>query len=259
MNNIDKLKKIIQQLRDPKNGCPWDVKQDFESIAPHVIEEAYEVADTISNKNYDELKLELGDLLFQVIFLSQIADEEERFNFDDVVEAICTKMIKRHPHVFAFDDSIKTAADQEIAWEKQKEQEKLEKTSKNESEQNSILDGITNNLPPMEKAIKIQNKVSKVDFDWVNIESVFDKVFEELDELKLAISERSNIEEELGDVLFLITNIARKLKISPEMALMKCNNKFEKRFRFIEQNCDIKSANLEEMNDLWEKSKSAIH
>lgn len=246
----------MAMLRDPEKGCPWDVEQDFKSISQHTIEEAYEVVDAIDKGDMNELKEELGDLLLQVVFHCQMADEQGFFNFDDVAGAINNKLIERHPHVFG-DAQINNAKEQEESWEKIKEQERINKSDSGEV---SVLDGVAIALPAMVRSVKLQSRAAKVGFDWPHTDQIFDKIEEEIAELKQAIDEQSNIEEECGDLLFIITNMARKLNVSPEEALKKCNNKFEKRFHYIERELKnagktMDDASLEEMDRLWNKAK----
>lgn len=245
---IDKLITIMQRLRDPENGCPWDIKQNFKSIAPHTIEEAYEVVDAIENGNTNSLKEELGDLLLQVIFHSQLAEEEHFFSFNDVVEAICEKLIRRHPHVFG-DENILNAEHQEKSWENIK---KAERGSA------GILDDIAITLPALTRSVKLQKRAAQVGFDWPDTEGAVNKLDEELKELKQAMKDNSNISEEIGDVLFSITNIARKLKVDPETALRECNHKFTQRFNYIEKSTNISEATLEEMEKLWQEAKKVL-
>lgn len=262
MPPIERLKDIMARLRDPENGCPWDVEQDFSSIAPHTIEEAYEVADAIAENNMEELKSELGDLLFQVIFYAQMAKEEGLFDFDEVAQTIADKMVKRHPHVFG-DADIKTAEEQTDAWERQKEEERKAK-----NEKVSILDGVTKGLPALSRAVKLQKRAARVGFDWPDVEPVLEKVEEELGELKAEFSAHSQqnsaaIEEEFGDLMFVMANLARHLSIDPETALLKANAKFEKRFRHIEQALqrkqkDINKTSLEEMERYWQEAKHNV-
>ncbi len=256
-NKISELKEIMALLRDPVKGCPWDIKQNFSSIAPCTIEEAYEVLDAIEQNDMVSLKEELGDLLLQVIFHSQMASEQGLFNLDDVISAIINKLISRHPHVFG-NHKISTAKEQEIAWEKHKEKERQEK---NQQEKHvSILDGITKALPANQRALKLQKKAAKIGFDWPNMEGVFAKITEEINELHQAINTNHEIKEELGDVLFSVINLARRLEIDPEEALRLCNAKFEKRFRYMEEKMsklglNLKDVNLAEMDKLWEEAK----
>ncbi len=248
---MKKLLDIIQQLRDPKTGCPWDIEQTFSSIAPYTIEEAYEVADAIEQQDMTGLKSELGDLLFQVVFHAQMAEESGYFDFNDVVEAVSDKMIDRHPHVFEANAPRLTAEQQTHAWEKAKSKNKI-----------SVLDGIANNLPELLKAVKLTKYAAVIGFDWPDINQVFDKLDEETAELKEAIVEQDNthIEEELGDLLFVCANLARHLKIDPSSALRKANHKFEKRFRAVEklakgQQPKKENFDLKVLDELWNQVK----
>ena len=267
MSSISKLLDIMRQLRDPQTGCPWDLEQDFKSIAPYTIEEAYEVADAIERNDLDDLKDELGDLLLQVVFHSQMANEAEIFNFDDVVEAICEKMTRRHPHVFA-GKSIGDAESQAKNWEAYKKQERLQKRSVKQSNklnpENSVLSSVTAKLPSLTRAQKLTKQAAKVGFDWSDAGSVMHKVDEELAELKEAIasSNQEHITEEFGDLMFVMTNLARKLKIDPDASLRSANQKFIRRFHFIErqlaaQSKSLESTSLEEMDSLWNLAKVA--
>jgi len=247
---IDKLVKIMEKLRDPNNGCPWDKKQTMESIIPHTIEEAYEVAEQIHNKNYNELKEELGDLLFQVVYLSQIASEKNKFNFFDVVESITSKMISRHPHVFK-NKKFKNMKEFKLWWEKSKKKKQL-----------SILDNIPFTYPAYLEANKIQKKVASVGFDYKNKFDAIDKISEELEELKIEIKaqNQSKIKEELGDLIFATLDVSRKLKLDPEIILKKANNKFSKRWRKLEslakkENLNLNKLSLKSYDLLWNKAK----
>ncbi len=251
---MNKLLTIMQQLRDPKTGCPWDIEQSFSSIAPFTIEEAYEVADAIEQDDMQGLKSELGDLLFQVVFHAQIAQEFGHFSFNDVVDAVCQKMIDRHPHVFDPAAAKLTAEQQTTAWEKAKSQDK-----------DSVLDGIANNLPELLKAVKLTKYAAVTGFDWPNISCVFEKLDEESEELKEAINDgdRAHIEEELGDVLFVCANLARHLQIDPSSALRKANKKFEQRFRLVEkmaksQDPKKESFDLKVLDELWNQVKAEL-
>lgn len=241
----------MRSLRDKDSGCPWDIEQTFATIAPYTIEEAYEVADAIEQNDMQGLKSELGDLLFQVVFHAQMAEEARQFDFNDVVESVCEKMVKRHPHVFEPDSPKLTAEEQTQAWEKQKSKDK-----------DSVLDGIANNLPELLKAVKLTKYAAVTGFDWPDISQVFDKLDEETSELKEAIelSDSDHIEEELGDLLFVVANIARHLSIDPSTALRKANHKFEKRFREVERKAkmlDPKKQNfdLKTLERLWTQVK----
>ena len=240
----------MEELRDPKSGCPWDKKQTFESIIPHSIEEVYEVAEEIYNKNYINLENELGDLLFQVIYLSQIAKEKKKFDFNDVVDKIAKKMVFRHPHVFS-NKKFNNMKDFKNWWEKSKK-----KNSK------SILDTIPNTFPSQIKAHKIQKKVAKYGFDYENINQALKKVEEEINELKKEIKRKkiNKIKEELGDLIFATIDLSRKLNLNPETILASANKKFAKRFKIMEKNLmkkkiDIKDLNFQKIEYYWEESK----
>ena len=255
--DIKELLTVMKKLRTPETGCPWDLKQTFSTIVPYTIEEAYEVAEAIDNNDMDELKLELGDLLFQVVFYSRLAEEEKRFNFGDVVEGIVEKMIRRHPHVFAAtvyenDESFS------LAWEQSKKDERKDKGV----DANSVLDGVTKAMPALKVAQKVQSKVSKVGFDWKTIEPVYEKVQEELDEVRDA-QEQGNpddIEDEIGDLLFSVVNLSRHLNINAEEALRKSTGKFENRFRQVESECqsqqvEMRDKSEQELIEMWERVK----
>lgn len=253
---MEKLHHITSQLRDPEKGCPWDKEQTFESIAHCAIEEAYEVVEAIENKDYEAFKNELGDLLFQVAFHSNIAEEMNLFTFDDVVDSITTKLINRHPHVFS-DLSIEDSKAQTDHWEKIKIEERKQKHGIN-----SILDDIGTNQPALNVAYKIGKRARSVGFDWSNVGGVIDKIEEEIEELKVAINSgnQSNIEEEAGDLLFSIVSLSRHTSIDPESALRKANKKFDQRFRSMER--ALKESNKEfshmterELDKLWENVK----
>ena len=254
---MEKLHQITSQLRDPEKGCPWDKEQTFESIAHCAIEEAYEVVEAIENKDYEAFKNELGDLLFQVAFHSNIAEEMNLFTFDDVVDSITTKLINRHPHVFS-DLSIEDSKAQTDHWEKIKIEERKQKYGIN-----SILDDIGTNQPALNIAYKIGKRARSVGFDWKNVGGVIDKIEEEIEELKVAINSgnQSNIEEEAGDLLFSVVSLSRHTSIDPESALRKANKKFDQRFRSMER--ALKESNREfshmterELDKLWENVKA---
>jgi ATP diphosphatase len=257
MDNLQKLLDIMEKLRDPNDGCAWDVEQTFETIAPYTIEEAYEVAEAIDNKDMDALKDELGDLMFQAVFHARMAEEEGHFNFADVIDAISDKMIRRHPHVFG-DENYRDSEDQTIAWEEQKARERAAKKQK------SILDGVTVGLPALTRAVKLQKRAARVGFDWPNTSGVIDKLNEEMAELSEELiakkQDHEKIEEEFGDMMFVYANLARHLKIDPEQALKKANNKFTRRFNKIEQEIENKQSSfdqysLDELEELWVKAK----
>ena len=245
----------MSQLRDKDDGCEWDKEQTFKSIAPFTIEEAYEVADAIERENVSDLKEELGDLLLQVVFLSQIAKEEELFSFDDVAKTISEKLIRRHP--FVFSDKKNHSLDEQVnQWEEIKQKERSKKN------QEGILEGIAKNLPSLQRSQKIQKRVSSVGFDWPDTKGVFEKIKEELIELEEAVesNNKESIQEEIGDLYMILTNLSEKLGVDSEEALRKSNVKFEKRFTYIEKELgkdDIKVSeiDLDELNTLWDDSK----
>jgi MazG family protein len=252
---LDALLAVMARLRDPQTGCPWDREQSYASIVPYTIEEAYEVADAITREDWPELRDELGDLLFQVVFYAQIAREEGRFDFNDVARGIVEKMIRRHPHVFA-DAHYANAAEQTAAWERLKAAEKAEPPA-------GTLAGIPLALPALTRAVKLQKKASKVGFDWGALEPILAKIEEEIGEIRHEIitqAPKERLADELGDVLFAVANLARHLQLDPEAALRGTNAKFERRFRQIEQwlaeqgRTPVEST-LEEMDDLWERAK----
>jgi MazG family protein len=248
------LLEIMQRLRDPENGCPWDVKQDFSTIAPYTIEEAYEVADAIARGDMADLKDELGDLLFQVVFHAHMASEQGSFDFDDVHQAICDKMLRRHPHVFA-DLVIRDAAHQKQAWEDYKADERKQKG------EHSLMDGIPAGMAELQRAVKLQKRARKVGFDWPSAEPVLEKLDEELAEMRSAMvsGDRDAMEDELGDLLFATVNLARQLDMDPGTALRRANAKFEHRFRAMEEavggHDGLDAMSLDDMEALWQKVK----
>ncbi|WP_296126203.1 nucleoside triphosphate pyrophosphohydrolase [Pseudomonas sp. Ga0074129] len=267
MYQLDDLLHLMARLRDPQHGCPWDLKQDYASIVPHTLEEAYEVADAIERGDFAHLPGELGDLLFQVVYYSQLAREEGRFDFAEVVDGITSKLIRRHPHVFA-DGDLYGAVDvpklDEAAvkqrWEAIKAEERAEKAAA--PEQLSLLDDVPTALPSLSRAIKLQKRAAQVGFDWPEALPVVDKVREELDEVLEAMSENDAdaIAEEIGDLLFVVSNLARHLKVEPESALRAANAKFERCFRFIEQALrdagrNMEDCALDELDALWGEAK----
>ena len=253
----------MKSLRDPENGCPWDLEQNFSTIAPYTLEEAYEVADAITRDDMNNLCSELGDLLFQVVYHSQLADELGLFNFYDVTLRINEKLIHRHPHVFG-ESKITDAKAQSIAWDRIKREEKSE--SKHVTNQdNGVLDGINKAMPALARAQKLQNRAATVGFDWNDIQAVLDKIKEELDEVETEINSDfrniKKIEDEIGDLIFSCVNLARHFQIDSESALRKTNKKFEKRFAFIEsslaeQGIDLNEATLDIMDQLWNEAKN---
>ncbi len=255
---INKLIRIMQALRDPDGGCPWDQKQSYQSILPYTIEEVYEVAEAIENQDYLSLKDELGDLLFQVIFYAQIAKEEEKFDFNDIVVNIGEKLIRRHPHVFA-DTDYQDEKQLHQAWELQKQ---IERQAKSQSiSKQSVLDDIPKVMPELKKAQKIQQRVAKVGFDWPDVIPVWDKLEEECIEVKEAAEEgdKNHLEEELGDLLFVMVNLVRHYGFDADIALRKANQKFDKRFRLLESlsTKPLNESSLEEMEALWLVAKKS--
>jgi MazG family protein len=257
--DIAELLAIMRRLRDPKGGCPWDLEQDFASIATYTIEEAYEVASAIEAADYPALKDELGDLLLQVVFHSQMAEERRLFKFGDVVQAICDKMIRRHPHVFA---QIKADNAQAVSlnWSEIKRLERTEKITQPEG----LLDDVPVALPALMRAVKLQNRAAEVGFDWPSALNVADKIAEETRELAEACgsSDPAKVSEEFGDLLFAMANLARHLKLDPETSLRGANAKFVRRFKQIESGLRAKGrspeeASLDEMEALWEDAKRA--
>jgi len=255
---IDHLKAIMARLRDPDGGCPWDVEQTFATIAPYTIEEAYEVADAIERGDFDELKSELGDLLFQVVFHARMAEEAGLFAFDDVVRAMSDKLIRRHPHVFAQEAARPDAVAQKLRWEDIKAAERVAKA------QHGVLDDIPVGLPALARAAKLTKRAARVGFDWPSTDEVFDKLDEEVAELRaeIAAGDLDKAREEMGDLLFVVANLARKLGVEPEDALRGANAKFVRRFGFIETELTKdgrtpEQSDLAEMDALWDAAKVA--
>jgi len=263
--NFDELVNVMARLRAP-GGCPWDREQTYESLAPYLLEEAFESFDAIQEAGEgkpENLREELGDLLLQIIFHSQIAEELGDFTIEDVCEVITRKMILRHPHVFG-DKNFDTAADVLSNWDDLKKAERAV-TKKEEKAKDSMLDEVPLAFPALIEANKLTKKAAKVGFDWENIKQVFDKLNEEVDELKAEISgsQTERIEEEIGDLLFVVVNLARKLDVEPETALKKTNRKFRRRFKFIESELNkegksFEQSNLQEMDALWNSAKSEL-
>lgn len=253
-----RLLKIMRRLRDPETGCPWDIEQTFETIAPYTIEEAYEVGDAIARGDWDDLKAELGDLLLQTVYHTQIGEEAGHFTFDEVALAIGDKMYDRHPHVFGDENRDKSAEQQTKDWEAIKAAERASKA------QTRTLDGVALNLPALLRAVKLQKRAARVGFDWPSTREVLEKLTEEVGELQHAKDELSEdaIEEEFGDILFVMANLARHWKIDPEAALRRTNAKFQRRFEWIEDRLKEggktpDQSDLVEMDALWNAAKRA--
>lgn len=262
---IARLIAIMAKLRDPDGGCPWDIEQTFSTIAPYTIEEAYEVAEAVTLGDMDALRDELGDLLLQVVYHARMAEEDGAFVFEDVARGIAEKMIRRHPHVFA-GASVEDAEAQTAAWETQKAAERAAKAEA-EGRALSALDGVSSALPALMRALKLQNRAVRVGFDWNHIGDVFDKIDEELGELRAEVTggpgdDADRIEDEMGDLLFTVVNLARRLNVDPETALRRCNAKFERRFRFMEDGLAangkaVDTSELAEMERHWQRAKQA--
>ncbi len=257
---IKRLIEVMARLRDPESGCPWDIEQDFRSIAPYTIEEAHEVADAIERGDMDDLKDELGDLLFQVVFHARMAEEQGSFDFDEVAEAVADKLERRHPHVFG-DAEIADAETQTANWEQIKAAERAEQGSGDDS----VLAGISRGLPALRRSVKLQKRAARVGFDWPSPEPIFEKIDEEVNELKSAMAEGDvdAIEDELGDLLFAVTNLARQIEVDPGGALRRSNLKFEQRFRAmerlaVERGLDLEALGLDELETLYQLVKAKV-
>ncbi len=272
---IEDLKTLMARLRDPETGCPWDIKQSYRTIVPHTLEEAYEVADAIEREDYPHLKDELGDLLFQVIFYAQLGREDGHFDFDGVVDHLVRKLVRRHPHVFP-EGTLDSRIDPDNrpdeawikeSWERIKAEERAMKPAPDAEAAASRLDGIARTLPAMARAEKLQKRAARHGFDWPEIGPVFDKLHEEIDELKEAwqaahagSGDLDAVEDELGDLLFVCVNLARFMKVNPEQALNRTNHKFDARFRAIEQvlereGRDMDEESLEALDAVWQAVK----
>lgn len=249
----------MARLRDPRHGCAWDLRQDFASIAPYTLEEAYEVADAIARRDFDDLRLELGDLLLQVAFHAQMACEAGLFDFEDVAAGICDKLVRRHPHVFG-DAVFETDAERSAAWESAKAAERAERADKDAG----LLAGVAQALPALRRAQKLQQRAARVGFDWPDLAPVLDKLDEELAEVRAALSQddREAVADELGDLLFVMANLARHLEVDAEDALRRGNAKFERRFAYIEHALQAagrqaEGCTLAELDALWDAAKAA--
>ncbi len=266
--DISRLIEIMAALRNPQTGCPWDIEQDFESIKPYTIEEAYEVADAIERKDMDDLCDELGDLLLQVVFHARMAEEAGEFSFGDVVEAITRKMIRRHPHVFARSDADTPDAVKK-QWDEIKQAEKRERTERrarrglSEDFKAGFLGSVQRSFPALTEALKLQERAAKVGFDWSAPEPILDKIKEEIDELRVALrdGDKTKVSDELGDLIFAVVNIGRHVKADPEQALRGTNTKFRRRFNHIETVLEaegetLEAASLERMEEIWQAAKA---
>jgi ATP diphosphatase len=254
---INQLLQVMARLRDPNGGCPWDLKQNFDTIAPYTVEEAHEVADAIARGDRTELKDELGDLLLQVVFHAQMAAEEDSFDFHDVAQTIHDKMVRRHPHVFA-DAGSATADEVSRDWEAIKAAERAEKGE----DRQSALDGVPDGLPPMQRAAKLQKKAAKTGFDWNHPDDVVEQVHSELDELKDALAgmDQNHIDEEFGDVLFALVNLARHVRVDSGQSLRRASEKFSRRFRAMEELASADGQSLDQISRdqleaLWDRAK----
>ncbi|MFP8965587.1 nucleoside triphosphate pyrophosphohydrolase [Pokkaliibacter sp. CJK22405] len=264
-HDLNDLLTLMARLRTPKTGCPWDLKQTFDSILPHTLEEAYEVADAIEQKDYPQLRDELGDLLFQVIFYSRLGEEAGHFTFADIVDQLVSKLLRRHPHVFpdgtlASDNQTTPIDEAEIKqrWEMIKAEERAEKGMND-----SVLDDVPQTLPGLNRAQKIQKRAASVGFDWFEFMPVKAKLIEELDEIEEARAQQDQdaLEDEVGDLFFSCVNLARHLKVDPETAMRRANRKFERRFRRVEtlakaRDIDMTQSNLEVLDSLWDEAKA---
>jgi len=261
MDGIQRLLEVMARLRDPEGGCPWDLQQDFASVLPYTLEEAYEVAEAIDRGDMEALRGELGDLLFQVVFHARMAEEAGAFAFDDVARSIADKLIRRHPHVFG-DAREGDARSQTVSWEQIKAEERRSKAA--DADQSELHD-VPTALPALPRAVKLQKRAARVGFDWESWEGVFGKLHEELEELRAEVGEESDpaaVREEMGDLLFAMTNLARHLHVDPEVALREANTKFERRFRGLEavlaeQGQNPAGVSREQLEAAYERAKAA--
>jgi ATP diphosphatase len=269
-HTLEDLLTLMAVLRDREQGCPWDIKQDWDSIVPHTLEEAYEVADAIERRAFDELPGELGDLLFQVVYYAQFAVEEQRFDFHDIVHTLTEKMLRRHPHVFP-DGTLASRRPTGVSADEIKTQQvnsrwealKADERAKRATQPPSVLDDVPRTLPALSRAAKLSKRAARVGFDWPNAEGVLAKIREELEEVEeaLAAGDRQHAQEEVGDLLFAVTNLARTLGTDPEQCLRRTNAKFERRFRFVERALaeserPVNEASLDEMESHWQAAKA---
>ncbi|MBL1142460.1 MAG: nucleoside triphosphate pyrophosphohydrolase [Proteobacteria bacterium] len=265
MKELEKLLFIMKSLRDPKEGCPWDSEQTIDSIKGYTIEEAYELVDAIERDDISGIKDELGDLLFHIIFYSEMADEQGHFNFEAIVKQLNEKLERRHPHVFS-DAKMESSDQVKALWEQIKQQERSDANSEEEQKEKKLLDDVAKHMPAIQTASRLQKRAASVGFDWTDSNDIFNKLEEELEELREAISKKDNIEhitEELGDLMFCCVNLARHCEIDSELALRNTNTKFIKRFNFIEEtlagmNKSLQEATLEEMDNLWDEAKTKL-
>ena len=269
-HTLEDLLTLMAVLRDREQGCPWDIKQDWDSIVPHTLEEAYEVADAIERRAFDELPGELGDLLFQVVYYAQFGAEEQRFDFHDIVDTLTAKMLRRHPHVFP-DGTLASRRPTGVSADEVKTQQvnsrwealKADERAKRATQPPSVLDDVPRTLPALSRAAKLSKRAARVGFDWSNAEGVLAKIREELEEVEeaLAAGDRQHAQEEVGDLLFAVTNLARTLGADPEQCLRRTNAKFERRFRFVERALaeserPVNEASLDEMESHWQAAKA---
>ncbi|BCA92143.1 MAG: nucleoside triphosphate pyrophosphohydrolase [Halomonas sp.] len=269
-HTLEDLLTLMAVLRDREQGCPWDIQQDWDSIVPHTLEEAYEVADAIERRAFDELPGELGDLLFQVVYYAQFGAEEQRFDFHDIVDTLTAKMLRRHPHVFP-DGTLASRRPTGVSADEVKTQQvnsrwealKADERAKRATQPPSVLDDVPRTLPALSRAAKLSKRAARVGFDWSNAEGVLAKIREELEEVEeaLAAGDRQHAQEEVGDLLFAVTNLARTLGADPEQCLRRTNAKFERRFRFVERALaeserPVNEASLDEMESHWQAAKA---
>lgn len=262
LSKTQKLLEIMARLRHPEQGCAWDLQQDFKSLIPYTLEEAYEVVDAIEREDSDDLRMELGDLLLQVVFHAQIAEEQGLFNFEQVAETIADKLVRRHPHVFA-GAVFKSDEERKQAWEQAKVEERLAKAKPTGPE--SVLSTVPNTMPALTQCQKLQDVAASHGFDWPDVLPVFDKVVEELNEVKEAweSGDQAHIQEEIGDLLLVAVNLARHLNVNPETALRESNKKFTRRFNYIERQVDasgrqLADCTLAELDAFWNAAKQAL-